>query len=87
MKLYELYNTDAWVSTSTLNPNNRILITDKPELLAETIYKLIKENPDDYDLDESIKIDDKCDCLDMVQNGVIKYLHISEVELDEIIKD
>lgn len=50
MTLYELYQTDEWASINTLNVNSRVLITDKPEFLAETAFKIVMEDPEGYEV-------------------------------------
>lgn len=37
-------------------------------------------------LDNSFEIENKYDILEMVSNGLVKYLHICESELDKVIK-
>lgn len=50
MKLYELYQTDEWASINTLNVNGRVLITGEPEFLAETVFKIVMEDPEGYEV-------------------------------------
>ena len=84
MKLYELYQTDEWASINTLNVNSRVLITDKPEFLAETAFKIVMEDPEGYEVKNPENIKDGFEMIEKIKNGEIQYLFVNEVELDEI---
>ena len=85
MKLYELYESDEWLSTSTLNVNSRILITDKPELLAAAAFRVVMDDPEGYELKDPSSIKDGYEVVEKIKNGEIQYLFINEVELDEVV--
>lgn len=84
MKLYELYQTDEWASINTLNVNSRVLITDKPEFLAETAFKIVMDDPEGYEVENPENIKDGFEIIEKIKNGEIQYLFVNEVELDEI---
>lgn len=84
MKLYELYQTDEWASINTLNVNSRVLITDKPEFLAETAFKIVMDDPEGYEVENPENIKDGFEIIEKIKNREILYLFINEVELDEI---
>lgn len=84
MKLYELYQTDEWASINTLNVNSRVLITDKPELLAETVFKIVMEDPEGYEVEDPESIKDGFEVIEKIKNREILYLFVNEVELDEV---
>lgn len=80
MKLYELYWCDDWRSTKSINIGSRIIVTDNLEDMQEAIYKVMKENENEF---KEFDLSDKYDLLDGVIDQMIPNLHYNEVEINE----
>lgn len=80
MKLYELYWCDDWRSTNSINVGSRIIVTDNLEDMQEAIYKVMKENENEF---KEFDLNNKFNLLDGVIDQKIPNLYYNEVEINE----